>query len=170
MSNVRNGWKADIAARSEKWIVLQVHVHLKIASAAHLASFFRHHQQVLNDGESEVEFRQRWLNLLEDPDFLIRTILADGRIAGYIAKFTQLGTPSVSYWLDKRLWGRGVTTTALREFLPLVVERPLYARAAYDNDASHRVLEKCGFEIVDSGRYFSKLHGEEIEEVVFALA
>jgi RimJ/RimL family protein N-acetyltransferase len=167
--NVCFGWKADVAAHSKKWIVLQVDVHLRTASTAHLAAFFRFHRQLLNDGESEPEFCRRWLGMLEDPSFLIRTILADGRIAGYIASFPQLGTPSVSYWLDQRLWGRGVASAALRKFLPLVAERPLYARAAYDNDASHRVLEKSGFKIVDRARYFSKLHGEEIEEVVFAL-
>ena len=144
-------------------------VHLRTVLETDLEAFFCHHQQLVNDGEGQTEFRQRWLRMLRDKGFVIRTIVSDGRIAGYIANFTQLGTPSVSYWLDQQFWGRGVATSALREFLPLVAERPLYARAAYDNHGSRRVLEKCGFKIADRGRHFSERHGIEIEEVVFAL-
>jgi hypothetical protein len=50
-----------------------------------------------------------------------------------------------------------------------VKTRPLYARAARDNFASLRVLEKCGFWIVGYERGFACARGEEIEEVVLEL-
>ncbi len=50
-----------------------------------------------------------------------------------------------------------------------VVERPLHARAAKDNLASIRVLEKCGFVISGYDHGFADARGEEIEEVVMIL-
>ena len=144
-------------------------VHLRVMMGADVPLFFRHHRQLPNGGEGEAEFCERWLRMLEDQSFVIRTILVDGQVAGYVANFTQLGKPSISYWLGKQFWGQGVATAALQRFLPLVAERPLYARAASDNAVSHRVLEKCGFEVVGTGRFFSERDGEEVEEVVFAL-
>ena len=47
--------------------------------------------------------------------------------------------------------------------------RPLYARAAKDNIASLRVLEKCGFTIAGYARGFANARGEEVEEVVLEL-
>jgi RimJ/RimL family protein N-acetyltransferase len=50
-----------------------------------------------------------------------------------------------------------------------VKPRPLYARAAKDNIASLRVLEKCGFTIAGYERGFANARGEEVEEVVLEL-
>lgn len=47
--------------------------------------------------------------------------------------------------------------------------RPLYARAAKDNVASIRVLEKCGFRISGYERAFANARGEEIEEAILEL-
>ena len=144
-------------------------VHLRAVADADVPLFFRHQRQLLVDGEGESEFRARWHRMLKDQSVLIRTILVDGDVAGYVAHFIQLEKPSISYWLDQQFWKRGIATAALKRFLPLASERPLYARAAIDNTASHRVLQKCGFEVVGSGRCFSERHGGEVEEVVFAL-
>jgi L-amino acid N-acyltransferase YncA len=42
----------------------------------------------------------------------------------------------------------------------------LYARVAYDNVASRRALEKCGFRLVATERSFAEARSGEIEEVV----
>jgi RimJ/RimL family protein N-acetyltransferase len=47
--------------------------------------------------------------------------------------------------------------------------RPLHARVAYDNVASHRVLEKCGFRVVATERSFAQARTAEIEEFVLRL-
>ena len=44
-----------------------------------------------------------------------------------------------------------------------------HARAALDNNGSIRVLEKCGFAVVDTGRGFANARGVEIDEVVMRL-
>jgi len=54
-------------------------------------------------------------------------------------------------------------------FLKEIPLRPLYARAAHDNRASIRVLEKCGFVIVGQDRGFSNARGREVEEVILKL-
>jgi len=50
-----------------------------------------------------------------------------------------------------------------------VAERPLHARAAGDNVASIRVLQKCGFGIYGRGQGFANGRGAAIEEVLLAL-
>ena len=46
---------------------------------------------------------------------------------------------------------------------------PLHARIAYDNVASHRVLEKCGFRVIATERGFAQARSAEIEEFVLRL-
>jgi RimJ/RimL family protein N-acetyltransferase len=53
--------------------------------------------------------------------------------------------------------------------LELVPDRPLRGRAAADNGASIRVLEKCGFVVTGHERGFANARGEEIDEVVLTL-
>jgi RimJ/RimL family protein N-acetyltransferase len=132
--------------------------------------FFRHHSQLVPAGEDEAQFGKRWERMLQDQSVLARTILVDEEVAGYVAHFIQLEKPAISYWLDQQFWNRGVATAALQRFLRLIPTRPLYARAAFDNVASLRVLEKCDFRIVGSGSYYSDRHGREIDELVLVLA
>src|SRR2546430_10865982 len=49
------------------------------------------------------------------------------------------------------LWGKGIATRALSQFLGHVKDRPLYAVVAKHHVASIRVLEKCGFTIAGEG-------------------
>jgi Acetyltransferase (GNAT) domain len=57
----------------------------------------------------------------------------------------ERGEREVTYWIGRSYWGKGIATGALKAFLAVDQSRPLHARVAYDNVASHRVLEKCGF-------------------------
>jgi RimJ/RimL family protein N-acetyltransferase len=50
-----------------------------------------------------------------------------------------------------------------------VPDRPLHARAAADNIASVRVLEKCGFVVTGHDRGFANARGTEIDEVLLTL-
>jgi RimJ/RimL family protein N-acetyltransferase len=47
--------------------------------------------------------------------------------------------------------------------------RPLHARVNYDNVASRRVLEKCGFRVIATERGFTEARPAEIEEFVLRL-
>lgn len=114
-------------------------------------------------------FDVRWKRLLASSD-VVRTVLADGRVAGSTAVYGEPGEREVTYWIDRAYWGRGVATAALRALVTEVPERPLYARAAADNAASLRVLQKCGFRETARARGYANGRGREIDEVVLVLA
>src|SRR5262249_57819156 len=94
-----------------------------------------------------------------------------GEVAGSIGAFVApwSGTLEVTYWIGREFWDKGIATKALAVFLSVVKTRPIYARAAKDNTASVRVLEKCGFTITGYERGFANARGEEVEEVVMEL-
>jgi RimJ/RimL family protein N-acetyltransferase len=121
------------------------------------------------DPSDQPFFMARWHKILSNEAIIKRTILFEKDVAGHILKFDQFNKPSVSYWIGKQYWGRGIATMALTLFLEEISLRPLYARAAHDNRASIRVLEKCGFVIVGQDRGFSNAHGKDIDEVILKL-
>ncbi len=51
----------------------------------------------------------------------------------------------ITYWMDRKLWGQGIGTTALTNFLKIEQTRPINGRVAFDNYGSQKVLKKCGF-------------------------
>ena len=53
--------------------------------------------------------------------------------------------------------------------LLLVVDRPIFARAATDNIGSIRVLQKCGFKIIEKNKDFANGRGEDKEEYILRL-
>jgi RimJ/RimL family protein N-acetyltransferase len=114
-------------------------------------------------------FTSHWNKILGDHTTTNRTILFAGQVVGHIASFERFGKPEVTYWIGKEYWGKGLATRALAEFLGQVKVRPLYARAAKDNTASIRVLEKCGFEISGQDKGFSHARGKEVEEFILEL-
>ncbi|BAC91403.1 GNAT family N-acetyltransferase [Gloeobacter violaceus] len=114
-------------------------------------------------------FMARWTRIFEDDAIATQTILCDGHVAGYVASFEQFGKPSISYWLGKEYWGKGFATKAVLGFVGHINTRPLYARAAKDNIASIRVLEKCGFTICGEDKGFANARGEQVEEFIMRL-
>jgi len=98
-------------------------------------------------------------------------IVADGEIAGSIFRWRDpaLPGPEVSYWLGREHWGKGVATRALADFLQIVHQRPVYAFVAKRNRASLRVLQKCGFTVVDEGAGVPPPGGEAIPELALVL-
>jgi RimJ/RimL family protein N-acetyltransferase len=123
------------------------------------------------DPADRVAFTAKWTKILGDESITKRTILLGGQVAGSIGAFVApwSGKLEVSYWIGREFWGKGIATKALAVFLSAVKARPLYARAAKDNIASLRVLEKCGFTITGYERGFANARGEEVEEVVLEL-
>lgn len=132
-------------------------------AAVHMAAF------TAEDPSDKEAFDAHWVRISADKTIIIRTILFEGRVAGHIASFERFGDLEVSYWLGKEYWGKGLATEALAAFLEIQKARPLYARAAKDNFASIRVLEKCGFKISGHDNFFANARGQEIEEVILKL-
>ncbi|MCH7597341.1 MAG: GNAT family N-acetyltransferase [Planctomycetes bacterium] len=122
--------------------------------AIHMAAF------TTKDPSDKDAFSKRWTRILTDDTIAIKTILLDGSVASHVAQFERFGEPEVTYWIGREYWGKGVATEALSEFLRDVKMRPLFARAAKDNVASIRVLEKCGFTITAYETAFANARDE----------
>jgi RimJ/RimL family protein N-acetyltransferase len=114
-------------------------------------------------------FDERTARLRGDPNVSHRVIDVDGAVAGTIGAFRIDGDLEVTYWVDRAQWGKGIATEALRILLAETAERPVFGRAASDNVASLRVLEKAGFRHVGVDRGFARGRGEEIEETILRL-
>ena len=123
------------------------------------------------DPSDREAFAAKWARILADNSATATTIVHAGAVAGSVMLWRdpELDGPEVTYWLGKEFWGLGLATAALQLFLLEVTTRPLYGRAAKDNLASIRVLEKCGFILEREARGFAPARGEEIAEVVLRL-
>jgi len=111
----------------------------------------------------------KWQKLLVDEKIHMQTILMDGLIVGNVSKYEIDGKPEITYGIGKAFWGQGITTTALRKFLKIEPARPMNGAVAFDNYASQKVLEKCGFKKVGTKRAFANARGKEIEEYIYVL-
>lgn len=133
------------------------------ADANHMAAF------TAKNPADRSAFSAHWAKILADDSIKIKTILYRANIAGHIASHEWFGDPEVTYWIGKEFWGIGIATRALSQFLSDLEVRPLYARAARDNIASIRVLEKCGFVVSGHDRGFANARGDEIDELILKL-
>lgn len=131
--------------------------------AAHMAAF------TAADHMDRDAFERRWSRLRADETLINRAIVVDGEVAGTIGSWGDPGEREVTYWIGRSYWGKGVASCALDAFLTVDPSRPLHARVAYDNVASRRVLEKCGFRAIATERGFAEARSREIEEVVLRL-
>ena len=113
-------------------------------------------------------FMTHWVKIMADKSVILRTIEFAGRVAGSIVSWEQDGKREVGYWLGKEFWGKGVATVALKQFLEIVMTRPLIAHVAKHNIGSRRVLEKCGFTLIGEDKYLD-LRGKEAEEFILKL-
>lgn len=121
------------------------------------------------DPTDKIAFMSHWQKVLDDDRIIKKTVLFNDQVAGHVSSFKQFGEPAVSYWIGREYWGRGVATRSLSQLLDSVNIRPLFARAAKDNIASIRVLEKCGFKICGEDKGFSNARAEEVEEYIYKL-
>ncbi len=113
-------------------------------------------------------FARHWReNVRGNPAVVVKTIVVEREVAGYVASFTRDDKRLVAYWLGSAHWGRGVATAALAE---LITEhersRPLHAFVATGNSASMRVLEKCGFRRVGE----PVIGDDGVEEILMRLS
>jgi RimJ/RimL family protein N-acetyltransferase len=111
----------------------------------------------------------KYTKLFNDPAINNQTIIVDNIIAGSIAKFEIEGDAEITYWIDKKFWGKGIATMALQHFLTIENARPLFGRVAFDNRGSQRVLEKCGFKKIGKDKGFANARQKEIEEFIYKL-
>jgi RimJ/RimL family protein N-acetyltransferase len=137
-------------------------VHQQQPDAIHMAAF-----TPLQPGD-RAAFDLRWRRILDGAG-TARTVLLDGVVVGHLVCFGDRGAPEVTYWFDQSSWGRGVATAALTLFLDDVDDRPLHARVAAGNEASRRVLERCGFVVVGTDRGYANGRGAVVDETLLVL-
>ena len=155
-------------------------VQLREVAQSDLPTFFEHQRDPLAvhmaaftapNPDDRAAFDAHWRRILDDPSVTIQTILVDGQVAGSVSSYMGDVGLEITYWLGRDFWGRGIATTALAEFLTRhQMQRPLYARAAADNAASIRVLEKCGFVLTSHERGYANARAAEIDEVLMELS
>jgi RimJ/RimL family protein N-acetyltransferase len=121
------------------------------------------------DSTDKAAYINRHTKLLDDPTVNNQTIILDNTIVGSIAKFVIEGDTEITYWIDRKFWGQGIATKALKEFLTIETIRPIFGRVAFDNFGSQKVLEKCGFAKIGSDNGFANARQTEIEEFIFKL-
>ncbi|WP_242920543.1 GNAT family N-acetyltransferase [Pontibacter liquoris] len=121
------------------------------------------------DPTDKAAYLLKYTKLLHDPSVNNQTIIADDVIAGSIAKFVIEGNAEITYWLDRKFWGKGIATKALQEFLTIETARPIFGRVAFDNFGSQKVLEKCGFVKIGTDKGFANARQTEIEEFIYRL-
>ena len=113
-------------------------------------------------------FMEHWTsNILGNDAGRSRTILQGGEAVGYILSWTDPGDTFVGYWIGRADWGKGIASRALALFLLEVDTRPLHAHVAKHNAGSIRVLEKCGFRVVE--KQTVEESGTLIDELILRL-
>ena len=121
------------------------------------------------DHTEKAAYINKYTKLLADPTVNNQTILLDNIVVGSIAKFVMQGDTEITYWIDRKFWGQGIATKALKELLTIESVRPIFGRVAFDNFGSQRVLEKCGFIKIGTDKGFASARGTEIEEYTYEL-
>ncbi|MFE7116075.1 GNAT family N-acetyltransferase [Streptomyces sp. NPDC057654] len=115
-------------------------------------------------------FDRFWAKVRTDPARILRTVIADGVVAGHAVVAGPPDEREISYTSGRsHWWGRGVASRALAELIKLEDTRPLHATAAADNAGSIRVLEKCGFIVTEHGRSFAQARNQDIDIVRLTL-
>lgn len=114
-------------------------------------------------------YMNKWTKIVANPEINMQTIRLENKIIGSVAHFDMMGETNISYWIDQPYWGKGLGTLALKMFVNNAVKRPLFARVAFDNFGSQRVLEKCGFKTIGKDKGFANARNREIEEFIYQL-
>ncbi len=110
-----------------------------------------------------------------NPSGIFLAIEFEGVVIGGIAIHRQNDvrrrTAEIGYWLSEPYWGHGIATEAVSALVPVAYQSfdivRLQAGIFSNNQASMRVLEKCGFqrEAVHSNAFFK--NGELLDEVMY---
>ncbi|MGI5262323.1 GNAT family N-acetyltransferase [Streptomyces angustmyceticus] len=141
---------------------------------SHLDTLFEHQADLEAAAMAAVTPRDRsrfdahWAKLRRDDTVILRTVVADGVVAGGVTSWLEGERRLVGYWIGREHWGRGIATRALSLFVAEVPIRPLYAHVAVHNASSIRVLRKCHFRPASAREAPDPEDG--VEELVLRLA
>jgi RimJ/RimL family protein N-acetyltransferase len=151
-------------------------VRLRPVEDQDIAVFFQHQADPLAVEMAAFPARDadqvaaHWARLRADDNLFVRTIEADGEVAGNIGSWQQDGLQLLGYWVGRQFWSRGVATQALALLLDEVPVRPLYAHVIPHNVGSIRVLQKCGFRRDPDDEAKAHASGDGIEHAYVLIA
>ena len=102
--------------------------------------------------QNNVEGAQKYLEriLVNEDDIAFHIRDSDStQILGIIKAKVEGHRALVGFVVDKPFWGKGVATTAVLKFIPVLKQNKvitrIWATCAIDNPGSNKVLDKCGF-------------------------
>ena len=150
-------------------------VHLRQVEDQDVEVFFSHQADPLAvemaafPARDKAQHAAHWAKLRSDDTLYVRTIVADGEVAGNIGSWPDHGQQLLGYWIGRELWGRGVATQALTILINDVPVRPMHAHVVEHNVGSIRVLEKCGFRRDREQEAKAPAPNDGSEELVFVL-
>jgi ribosomal-protein-alanine N-acetyltransferase len=121
------------------------------------------------DSNDKTAYLKKYTPFLTEPTINMRTVRVNEEIVGSIAKFVMENEAGITYWMDRKVWGQGIATKALKQFLKMELTRPIFGRVAFDNYRSQKVLEKCGFVRVGKDKGFAYARQVEVEEFIYKL-
>jgi len=155
-----------------------MNINLRDVRDSDLGIFFEYQQDkdavymaafTSKDPADKEAFLAHWTKIRANDAIIIKTIIVDKIVVGYVLTYVQAGQREITYWIGKSYWGKGITSKAVSLYLLLIKERPVFARVAKDNIGSKRVLEKCGFKIIGDDKGFANARDKEIEEYIMQL-
>ena len=121
---------------------------------------------VCEDPKDKVAFDAHWNKILNSSQITQEDDRCRGQVAGHISRYPHGQNIAITDSLGREFWERGRATQALNRMLHLVVDRPIFAKAATDNIGSIRTLQKCGFKIIGKNKDFANGRGEDTEEYI----
>src|SRR4029453_13158163 len=87
---------------------------------------------------------------MANPSNVLLGITVGGELVGDIGSWPdEGGRRKLGEWVGQGFWGGGVAPAARPVFLGELTERPLYADVLRTNVGSLRVLQKCGFRLLN---------------------
>lgn len=119
------------------------------------------------NSNDKVAYIKKYTKYMNDPEINMMTIKLNDVIVGSIAKFIQHNEAGITYWTDKKYWGLGIATAALKHLIKIETAMPIHGGVALDNYGSQRVLEKCGFVRTGRDKGFANARQTQIEEYIY---
>jgi len=135
----------------------------KEEASNHMAAF------TAEDPNDKEAYMTKWCKIVENPEVTMQSIWSENAIIGSVLHFTYEGETNVSYIIDNNHWGKGIATAALKQFIQKSSIQVFYARVAFDNIGSQKVLEKNNFERISVEKGFANARKKVIEEFVYKL-
>ena len=132
-------------------------------AAAEMAAFTR------ADPADRGAFDSHYQRVRSNPENTLQVIEENGVPVGTIGSFTVDGSRELTYWIDPTRWGDGIASAAVKVFIGIETQRPLFARAAAHNAGSAKVLTRNGFMKIGEETSWAEGVAHDVLEFVYRL-